>query len=48
MTQKHFQEVTPFHDCIQEVVREVVVMGGTLIIPGNVTPVGGSLPYSLN
>ena len=29
-----------------ELVREVIVMGGTLIIPGNVTPVGG-IPRSL-
>ena len=26
---------------LMESVREVIVMGGTLIIPGNVTPVGG-------
>lgn len=27
------------------VVREVIVMGGTLILPGNVTPFGGIHPY---
>ena len=40
---RHFQKVL-LHANLLNIVREVIVMGGTLILPGNVTPLGGIAP----